>query len=164
MSWFNISPSNLGAQTQEFSSCGNHKTSSPINVKSPPPVWSEQIDFWVTSRKYYSIYRGSSTYVLWFYHRHQYIYILTVHSIMLTQPPSGRSQCQTMERIWTVPRKSPYLLSDFPPAPESGPRRLLRTDNPGAGVSWCLCRACHFSALSGPEQHLSSERGVTPAY
>lgn len=160
MSWFNISPSNLGAQTQEFSSCGNHKTSSPINVKSPPPVWSEQIDFWVISRKYNSIYRRSPTYVLWFYH--QYIYILTVHSIMLTQTP-GHSQCQTMERIWTVPRKSPYLLSDFPPAPESGPRRLLRTDHPGAGVSWCLCRACHFSALSGLEQHLR-ERGVTPAY
>ena len=90
------------------------------------------------------------------------IYILTVHSIMLTQT---EGQCQTMERMNRSQEISIFIIK-FSPGPWVWLRRLLGTLGPGRESAGCVAsaEACHFSPIVRPRATPHAQRGVTPAY
>ena len=114
----------------------------------PRVIWANR--FLGHMRKYNAIYRRPPTYVLWFYqHSTASIYILTVHSIMLSQTVSDDRKNEPFPgNLHIYYRISPQPLCLADEAPEN--------PGPGAGVSWWLLTSQH---LSGPEQHLMLTEG-----
>ena len=119
----------------------------------PRVIWANR--FLGHMRKYNAIYRRPPTYVLWFYqHSTASIYILTDHSIMLTQTVSDDRKNEPFPgNLHIYYRISPQPLCLAEEAPEN--------PGPGAGVSWLVLTS---QQLSGPEQHLMShaQRGWLP--
>ena len=90
------------------------------------------------------------------------IYILTVHSIMLTQT---EGQCQTMERMNRSQEISIFIIK-FSPAPESGWGGSWEPWAQGGSqlAVWASAEACHFSPIVRPRATPHAQGRVTPAY